>query len=148
MKILGIAHTGICVKNLEKSLEFYSEVLGFKVLEAPCPMVDDPNEGIAIGFPEHTHRICLLEVKPGQHLELMEFGTPAPTSHEIPPLNHVGKHHMSYVVDDINEWVEKFIEMGLEVNSCPLPYETEAGIEWWTIVKDPDGIEIELMQQV
>ncbi len=147
MKILGVGHTGICVRNIEKSLEFYNGILGFKIIQNPCPLVDDPEEGKALGFPDHSHRVCMLEVKPGQLIELVEFGAPAPTSKEVAPLNNFGKHHISYLVDDIEAWVEKFRSLGLEVNSKPLSYETEAGPEWWTIVKDPDGIEIELVQQ-
>jgi catechol 2,3-dioxygenase-like lactoylglutathione lyase family enzyme len=146
MKVLGVGHTGICVKNLERSLEFYVGVLGFKILDPPCPMVEDPEEGIALGFPDHSHRVCMIEVKPGQLIELVEFGKPQPTSKEVAPLNQYGKHHISYLVDDIEAWVEKFRSLGLEVNNKPLSYETDVGLEWWAIVKDPDGIEIELVQ--
>lgn len=147
MKIKGIAHIGVCVKNLENSLNFYNKVLGFKIVEPPSPMVDDICDGIALGFPEHTHRICLLMVHPGQYIELMEFGFPPPTNYKTLPMNQIGKHHISFLVDNIEEYVQKFREMKLEVNSDPLSYETAEGQEWWTIVKDPDGIEIELIQK-
>lgn len=147
MEIHGIAHTGICVTNLEKSIAFYNGIMGFKIMDPPCSMVDDPDEGIALGFSKHSHRICLLEVKQGHYLELMEFGYPLPENRNVALMNQIGKHHMSYIVDDINSWVQKFRDMGLKVNSDPLPYETKAGIEWWTIVKDPDGIEIELIEK-
>jgi len=148
MKINGIAHTGICVSNLENSLKFYHEVLGFKIIDEPCEMVTDSEEGPAMGFGlDCQHRICQLEVLPGQNIELMEFGYPVSSIKTPLPLNTIGKHHLSYLVDDVNAWVEKFKELGLEVVYKPLPYETDKGAAYWAIVKDPDGIQIELMQE-
>lgn len=147
MKISGIAHTGVCVQNLEKSIEFYHGVLGFTVVEPPGDMVTDPEEGKGLGFEDCTHRICLLEVAPGQYMELMEFGIPH-SPIKIPlPMNALGKMHLSLNVDDIQEWIDKFGQLGLEVVYKPLPYETDKGMAYWVLVKDPDGIVIELMQE-
>lgn len=148
MKVKSIGHTGICVKNLEKSIAFYNGVMGFRVIEEPCEMITDSEEGNAMGFERDCqHRICMLEVIPGQNIELMEFGFPK-TAVETPlPMNAIGKHHLSYVVDDISEWVEKFKSEGLDILYRPLPYETDKGTAYWVIVKDPDGIQIELMQE-
>jgi len=148
MIIKGIAHTGICVKNLEKSIEFYNGVLGFKVVDEPCDMVTDSEEGPAMGFGiDCQHRIAKLEAAPGQYIELMEFGYPVSSIKAPLPLNAIGKHHLSYLIDDVDAWVAKFKELGLEVVYKPLPYETEQGTAYWAIVKDPDGIQIELMQE-
>lgn len=147
MKISGICHTGVCVRNLEKSIEFYNGILGFKVVDPPCDMVTDPEEGKGLGFEDCTHRICLLEVAPGQCMELMEFGIPQSPIQEPLPMNALGKMHLSLGVDDVQAWVDKFEELGLEVVYKPLPYETDKGTAYWVLVKDPDGIVIELMQE-
>lgn len=147
MKINGIAHTGITVNNLEKSMEFYCGVLGFQVINAPCDMVTDNEEGLAmLGMDGVLHRICLLEVVPGQYIELVEFGEPKTITEQPMPLNNVGAQHISLEVDNIKEWIACLTEKGMTFNYKALPYETEKGTAWWIFFKDPDGIAVELMQ--
>jgi len=143
MKVTGMDHTGVTVKNLEKAIEFYSGVLGFKVVEEPCDMVTDKEESKALGLPECVHRICLLEV-PGEsdhYVEFMEYGD-APSPNDEPlSLNQIGQGHISLKVENMQKSVDELTKMGLEFLYKPLP----AGDRQWVLVKDPDGIILELI---
>lgn len=147
MRVVGMGHTGITVKNLENSIEFYQGVLGFKVIHQPCDMVTDKEESRALGLPECVHRICLLEVTNGYNIELMEFGNATSPNPEPLPMNQIGTHHISLTVDNMSEWVKKLTDLKLEFLYKPLPAEMADGsTAWWALFKDPDGIIIELMQ--
>ena len=143
MKLLKLGHTGITVKNLEKSIEFYNGVLGLKVVNEPCPMNWDEEESKGLGIPEGAHRICLLTTLDGQFVELMEFGGPNTESPKPTPmpLKQLGQHHISLYVENIHGCVEELKDTGVEFLYHPLPYEGE----FWVLLKDPDGIIIELM---
>ena len=148
MKVLGIGRTGITVQNMERSLEFYVGVLGFKVIDPPCEMVEDQAESTAIGVPGCFHRICLLEVCDGQCIELVEFDrAPSPIACAL-PLNQLGQHHISYVIDDMEEWVAKFKDLKLGFFSEYMTSVISDGSTVrWLLVKDPDGVVIELIQK-
>ena len=147
MKTNGIAHVGICVKNLEKSVDFYTKVMGFKVIDPPpAEFLDDPDEAKGLGFEKCANRVCSLEIAKNQIFELMEFSFPDSPADIPMPLNTLGKHHIAYYVDSMQEWLSKFRELGLEVVYKEQPFETGGETAYWALVKDPDGIVIEFIQ--
>lgn len=150
MKIYGFDHVGITVKNLEESAQFYQDIMGFEMINPPYPMEEeeDENDGLAmIGKTGVHHRTCLLKAAEGHNLELMEFGAPESPIDEPMPMNAIGTHHISYQVDDIDEWIEKLTAKRVQFNYRKLPYETDKGTVFWVLFKDPNGVTVELMQQ-
>lgn len=148
MEVKSIGHVGVCVKNLEKAIDFYVGVMGLTVVEEPSEMVTDPEEGKAFGFDDCEHRICTLEVPSGQKIELVEFKIPK-SPEEQQSHAGIGKHHISFIVDDIHAWVKKLEDAGAKSVYKPIPYETdeaESGTAYWVWMTDPDGIAFELMQ--
>jgi len=145
VKINSFGHVGLTVRNLEKSLDFYVGVLGFK-LHYPPELVTDEKEGWCIleraGV---THRRCGIKIGDGCYIELVELNKPVEVE-PAAPANTLGSAHISLKVDDINEWYEKLKADGIHFTSEPLPFETGRGSAYWTIFRDPDGITIELMQ--
>ena len=144
MKIKTIKHVGVTVRNLEDSIKFYRDKLGFKLIAEPCVMNDDEEVAVAMGIPESKHRICMLEVAEGHFLELMEFGESVvrPVS-----LNIRGSHHIAYLVDDIREWVDRLTEQGVTFHSEPVLEQCETGDLLFVLLKDPDGTVIELIEE-
>lgn len=148
MKICGVGHVGIVVENLEKTIAFYRDILGLTVYEEPGEMVTDPEEGYAMGLEDCIHRIATLVCPDGMHIELVEFEQPHP-AHEPETTACLGKHHISFLVDDINAWIEKLAEYDVKPFRAPLAYETddaESGIAYWAQMLDPNGVVIEMMQ--
>ena len=83
--ITGIAHNAVTVRDMQESLRFYTEALGFiKAFE-----IDRPENG--------APWIVYLSVAPGQFLELFYGGT------EDNPWRDtlIGFNHFCFEVDDI-----------------------------------------------
>jgi catechol 2,3-dioxygenase-like lactoylglutathione lyase family enzyme len=79
--ILGLSHVGLTVSNLERSLDYYQQNFGFKVLSDAERKGDwiDRMTGIS-GFHSRT---VYLSVTPLHHMEIFDFINPKP----IPPEN-------------------------------------------------------------
>lgn len=125
--IKGIAHAAITVKDMELSLKFYTEALGFtKAFEIPNPKDGKP-------------WIVYLNISKGQFIELFFGGTD-----ENPwKGNQIGFNHLCFEVDDIRAAAQKVIDAGFEVYDMP-----KMGVDynWQAWAKDPNGIRVELMQ--
>jgi len=128
-KITGFAHLAITAKDMDKSLDFYTRVLGFKkAFEIKHPKTGAP-------------WINYLYIGNGQFAELFYDGSvDNPWKEELRGFNHV-----SLLVDDIHSVVEKIKKEGVEVTGGPMQ---GGDNNWQAWIKDPDGIRIELMQIV
>jgi len=123
--IKGIAHTAFNVLDMEKSLFFYCEVLGFK-------------KAFEINDDENNPWIVYIKVANQQFIELFY------THHQkLEKKPVVGYSHLCFEVDDINTIVKQ-----LKNHHIPLDVEVIQGkdgnLQCW--VKDPDGNPIEFMQ--
>jgi catechol 2,3-dioxygenase-like lactoylglutathione lyase family enzyme len=150
MKITGITHTGIIVRNLEQEMiPFLKDVLGLKQLSQPGTPVYDADVARAVGVPGAMVRSSVFEVSPSQFLEMLEYVEP-PSPVESPlPQNAVGSHHVCFTVEDIHAWAEKLIAAGYRCYSEP--QEDRGGIadgSWWMYFEGPGGIVFELMEMV
>ncbi|WP_046174963.1 VOC family protein [Domibacillus indicus] len=124
--IKGIGHLALTVQNMDKSLQFYCDILGF---ERVFEIRDD----------ENRPWIEYVKVAPGQFIELFYGGQnkPQERSHQI------GFNHLCLEVNDINE-----IAYHLKAEGIILDVEPTRGkdnnYQCW--IKDPDGNRIEFMQ--
>jgi catechol 2,3-dioxygenase-like lactoylglutathione lyase family enzyme len=124
--IKGIAHTAYIVKDMDKSLHFYCEVLGFpKVFELPKP--------------DGAPGLIYVKVADGQFIELFYEGV---HPYEFNRAN-VGYYHLCLEVDGIQEIAEHMATHGVEVFIGP---KQGRDTNWQCWVKDPDGNRIEFMQ--
>lgn len=145
MKITGLTHIVVCVTDIEQSIKFYTEMMGFQITEGPMPPILDSEDSMGMGFADRITRTCILECEAGFSLELAQFLEPKPAC-LVDKLNLVGKHHIAYQVDDIYEWYHKWVEAGLPAYYKPVLVnaENEEDSFYWAYVKDPDGITLEL----
>ncbi|MDC3417398.1 VOC family protein [Aquibacillus salsiterrae] len=124
--IKGIGHVALKVEDMEKSLHFYCEVLGFT---RAFDILDDNN----------NPWIEYVKVAPGQFIELFYGGKSKVESVK----NAIGFDHLCLEVEDINE-----IANHLKANGVALDDEPKKGkddnYQCWA--KDPDGNRIEFMQ--
>ncbi len=146
MNIKQIDHTGITVSDIEKSIRFYRDVMGFRLLSPPSEPVDDETESIAITEEKGAvTRVCTMEVCEGSVIELLEFVAPdSPVTNPM-PMYTLGKHHIAYQVDDLDAWIDRLKSAGVEFTSEPVKA-WEENMNSWIMCKDPDGIMIELVE--
>jgi len=125
--IKRIGHLAFDVKDMEKSLRFYCDVLGFqKAFE-----LNHPDDG--------KPWIVYLKLTDFQFIELFYGGENKPAATESP----IGFSHLCLEVDSIEEIAEHMRKHGVKLDVEPLK-----GLDhnWQCWVKDPDGNRIEFMQ--
>ncbi len=141
MEATCVTHIGICVRDMDKSLAFYRDILGMTVLG---DRITDPTEG------GRTHNY--LHRRQARHWVSLSYGagtspTLTLTSHpgDDPDgnpikLDEVGISHISFGVEDVKGLTEELIAKGVEL-AGPLDSFTNADGDIRSIyVHDPDGI--------
>lgn len=87
-KVLGFDHVSVIVKDAEKSLAFYQELLGLELLERPN-----------LGFPGYW-----LDLKAGQSLHIMQLDNP--NEDTIRPEHGGRDFHFALRVDSIDDYLK------------------------------------------
>lgn len=148
MRIKGIAHAAVIVKDLEEEMiPFFKDFLGLKQLSQPRTPVYDADNAKALGVPGAMVKSAMFEVSPGQWLELLEYEAPPSPIEKPLPQNAVGGHHVAFTVDDIHAWAEKLTAAGY--NCLSEPRMNKGGFysgTWWMYFEGPGGIVFELME--
>jgi catechol 2,3-dioxygenase-like lactoylglutathione lyase family enzyme len=143
--ITSVHHVSFTVSDMDRSLHFYRDGLGFTVLS------DRTVEG---KFPETVSglsgaRMRIVHLRGhGQGLELIEYRAPRGKS-PAPRTCDVGSAHICYVVDDIDAEMERLRQYGARFLSQAMAVEggPNAGNRMVYFL-DPDGIAMELTQPV
>ena len=146
MTIIGAHHTSYTVKDIQVSLAFYRDLLGFEVVNER-PQVTNSYFRAIIGYPDAVVYAILMRI-PGSdhHLELFQYLQPVGTPQDLEPKNP-GSSHIAYKVDDLQAMYPTLKEANVNLISEPI-YLDEGPNEggWALYMRDPDGIVIELFQ--
>jgi catechol 2,3-dioxygenase-like lactoylglutathione lyase family enzyme len=141
----SLAHVGICVSDLDRSLRFYCEALGFVAVDA-----HDVGDAFArLMELEHVElRSQFLRGPSGERLELLAFRAPAVDGEgRRRPLNRLGLTHLCFRVRDVDEVAERIQRLGGEVHDHTRTSLGGPGrAPDFVYCSDPDGIRIELMR--
>jgi lactoylglutathione lyase len=144
--ILGLHHASRTVESIERSLGFYRDLLGLRVV------LDEELEGEAldrvVGLKRARVRVVELELGEGHLLELVEYRHPPgrQLSPDASPAD-VGAHHVALLVDDLAAAHERLEGAGVRF-TCP-PQTIAAGLfagTRTTYCFDPDDLAVELWQ--
>lgn len=118
-------HLCLRVENLEESVKFYEEALGYK-------------EASRSDYPEDEFTLVYLEdPKTGFQVELTYNYDHGP--YEIGD----GYSHFAVQVDDTEAAFKKHKEMGVTVNDEP--YNSPSGTSSIYFIRDPDGYDVEII---
>jgi lactoylglutathione lyase len=137
------SHFGICVSDLERSVRFYCEALGFERAESHpigsefAALMDFPDVAV-------TSQFLRREVTA---IELLAFSEPAPFGPtERRAVNQLGLTHLSFRVADVEATAAKIVALGgtrVDSSRTTIPFgDTELEFVYCT---DPDGVRVELM---
>ena len=121
-------HTMIRVKDIEKSLKFYTEVLDMK-LDHKKRLED-----CWLYFLSDEENTCQLELTYNDE-------TPA-NGYELGS----GFGHFAFLVDSLSEFTKKIEKLGYEY--LYEPFDLNGKGSMIAFIKDPDGYEIELIEKV
>lgn len=119
MKITQLNHVGLHVTDVDRSVAFYTKVLGLAI--APRPAFGFPGAWFQIGEGEHAQEV---------HLICREIKDPSPPR----------ERHYAFMVDDIDAFAKMLTEQGIE-HRGPKPRPDGAQ---QIFLRDPDDHVIEL----
>lgn len=140
--LIRLTHVGICVANMERSLRFYRDLLGFG-FEHDLHVEGEPSDTLL------RLRGVVLDAaylaRDGVRIELLRFASPAPPAPRVRSMHEHGLTHLSFRVADLDATLTALRAAGeriLEETVIRIP---EFGAAACMIV-DPDGQLIELVQ--
>jgi len=124
---MRLLHTMIRVANLEKSIEFYTQILGMKLLRQK----DYPDGKFTLAFVGYgdEKENSVIELTHNWDTDTYDMGN--------------GFGHLAIEVSDVYKAAEQIKEQGGEIIREAGPM--NAGSTIIAFVKDPDGYEIELI---
>jgi catechol 2,3-dioxygenase-like lactoylglutathione lyase family enzyme len=149
--VQGIWHTGLHVADLERSIAFYRDLLGLRLVhqqESRSPYIS-----ALVGFPDAHLRVAMLAVpdRPGpavstHDIELIEYVSPRGTASPARRCDP-GTAHLAFAVRDIDAEHARLVAQGVRFVSPPA--HITAGVNTGgacCYFLDPDGHTLELVQ--
>jgi diaminopimelate decarboxylase len=143
--VRGLDHVSVSCGDLDRSLGFYSELLGIPVMQRGEAEGD---EVATITGVEADVRFADLDLGDGRVLELLEYTTPEARQSEARFFDP-GSGHISLRVADAGATHAALVAAGVEVRAEPIEL-TEPG--YWHGAKvfystDPDGVTVEIIER-
>jgi catechol 2,3-dioxygenase-like lactoylglutathione lyase family enzyme len=136
------SHVGLCVRDLERSLRFFCDGLGFEKVEG-FELDSDAAPGLdrSLEVPGPVKIVSQFVQNDTMKIELLHFVEPGVGGTPSAVRNQVGLTHLSFYVDDVDLAAQHLVECGATVLE-----ETRAtpGIDL-VFLADPDGVRVELM---
>jgi catechol 2,3-dioxygenase-like lactoylglutathione lyase family enzyme len=145
-KILGADHTGITVSNLERSLVFWGNVLGFQLSHTAHQTGELAKEITGVAGAEI--KLAVLKGPGGHKIELLEYLAPPDRKRrtDLRPCD-LGSAHVALLIDDLEAVLEKIAASGWKAAGKPQTLQSGPNAGKRVVyVRDPDGTTIELMQ--
>ena len=143
MMIRSLGHVGLGVSNMERSLEFYRDVLGMTVLMELD--IRDGRIGRVIGVEGARCKIAHLQLGDGI-LELFEYGNPKGRNKARNMKQYdQGLIHIGFEVDEFHTHIKQLEKRGVEFLGEAVEF--RPGV-WVVYFCGPDSEVIEFRQQL
>ena len=139
--ITRINHTGLVVREMDRSVAFYRDALGMEVVDTR-----ERNGGAIehlVGYSPCHLKAVDLAVGDGSVLELLQYVAPPPAERPTEERSALGASHVAFDVVDINGTYEKLLRNGARKLNPPIQV---APGKWVCYLQDPDGNWIELIE--
>ncbi len=137
-----LSHVGICVSDLDRSIRFYCEGLGFE----PAESFEVGDEFAALMEMDSVRLRSQFLRRDGHAIELLSFGHPEPGGERVRrPVNTYGMTHLSFRVDDVAAVAAKVEALGGTVHTETRTTMADGAMDF-VYCSDPDGTRVELMR--
>lgn len=150
MNTKGVSHIALGVRDMERSLAFYRDSLGFEVVRDEV----QPTVGTVLPALYKTahreRRVATLywqRAKGSAFLVLSEHSD-KPVSGEAIKLDEIGIHHVGFWVEDVSAVYQELKAKGVEFVVEPTRVKVEDGTFHSAFLVDPDGILLQLDELV
>ncbi|MEO5805262.1 VOC family protein [Devosia sp.] len=128
--LLGFEHIGMTSRNLDRTIGFYCDLLGLKLVLRKQGDVGDT---------------AFLDSGSGM-LEIFGRTERTGISRDVPHYE-AGVRHITFAFDDIDVLFEKLVAAGIEPVEKPRPARYTEMFRRVAFVRDPDGILVELVER-
>jgi catechol 2,3-dioxygenase-like lactoylglutathione lyase family enzyme len=145
MSVVGAWHTGFQVADLERSLAFYRDLLGFQ--EIWRRVVTDDYIGTLVGYSGLELHQALLRIPGTEHcLELLDYRNVERAPVDTRTANP-GTAHICLIVEDLAGLYERLHDAGVVFVSPPVTPTVGPNVgRLVAYMCDSDGIRVELLQ--
>jgi len=140
---LRFSHCGLCVADLDRSIRFYVDGLGFEVAEGydlDDSMLPGLAEALEVASPV-TLRSQMI-THGSLKIELIAYANPSVTGTPSTSRGQVGLTHLNFIVGDVDAAAARLVAHGGTIVDGA---ELTGGVRL-LFVADPDGTRIELMR--
>jgi glyoxylase I family protein len=140
-------HVGITVSDLDRSMYFYQELLGFEVKKVMLENGECIDNFSALEDINVT-TVKMIGKNNSGMIELLHYISHPKSGPENPtyPLTDVGCSHFALTVDDLDSLYERLVEYGTPFN-YPVQTSPDGNVRI-AFCRDPDGTLIELVQDL
>ena len=144
-RIIAADHTGITVSNLEQSLAFWQNVLGFEFSHRAHQTAELASEITGVAGAEIS--IAVVKAPGGHKIELLEYLAPPDRKHvDLRPCD-VGSVHIALTVDNLDAVLSAIAASGWKAAGKPQTLQSGPNAGKRVVyVRDPDGTTIEFME--
>jgi catechol 2,3-dioxygenase-like lactoylglutathione lyase family enzyme len=145
-RIISADHTGITVSNLERSLAFWRDVVGFELSHTAHQTGELAREITGVAGAEI--KLAVLRAPGGHKIELLEYLAPPDRKRRVDlrPCD-VGSAHVALLVNDLATVLERIAASDWKAAGKPQTLTSGPNTGKRVVyVRDPDGTTIELMQ--
>ena len=149
--LTGVHHFSFSVQNLDRTINFYTGVLGIKLQSRARNKYDTLGTAL-FGTKWGVHQehadleLAVMNIG-GTRVEFIEYKDPPNQPYHKNP-SIAGSAHLCFRVDDIEQTRARLVEAGVEFHSPIQSFMEQGKIEWkWCYFRDPDGIVLELVEQ-
>ena len=144
-RIITADHTGITVSNLERSMAFWRDVLGFELSHTAHQTGELAEEITGVAGAEIN--LAVLKMPGGHKIELLEYLAPLDRKQVALRPCDVGLLHVALIVNDLDAVLRKISTSGWKAAGKAQTLKTGPNAGKRVVyVRDPDGTTIEFMQ--
>lgn len=148
--IADVLHFSFTVSDIERSITWYTEVLGLELVHRQRQ--ENAYTQVLVGIPGAVLEVAQFKVPAlnsaysSHMLELIQYVEGGGGTREL-PTNQVGVAHLALLVTDIHERYTRMSNKGVTFRNPPVEITMGANIGGFACYfLDPDGITLELMQ--
>lgn len=148
MEVEWMNHTGFVVSDMERSLEFYQDLLGLR--QERNQILEGEFISELVGYPDARLHIVYLGTGDLRHsVELIQYLNPPGSPAAMPERHQVGASHLGVIVDDLDAFYAELSSRGARFVSPPAirPGAVYPMASKGCYMQDPDGNWLELLER-
>ena len=139
MEATGISHIAVCVRDMDKTLAFYRDLLGMKI--AKDEIEDTSTGGLTHTYKHHRNTRRTVHIGGGGEPFLVMTSHPGDQADGEPiKLDQVGVSHLSFTVKNLRALADELVAKGVEIAGGLEAFADAQGNVRTFFAFDPDGI--------